>query len=349
MINYLANIAARTVNPEPVVRPRLSGPFEPPPVLLVPSFESRVVNRTRAESHSPFDADIDSPGIDESHKRRRGEVPHERTLNPVPEPAPSDAHPRATDVAVTSTSASYAISPPPQSAVRATETRSPSKLDAAPRTTRVDERPVEDQADSAPIKTGQAHIPEPRQMLRAESRFYEPAPRLNSHHAKAADERQVPARAARSPKIATPSVNLRDDDQRVAQWLPRAQPVIERELETLIVREKSIVDESALSNESTPKRGASRAPRLSDEREQTGAKLAPIAVQTLIAPKAAVVPEHVPLTRSDAQAQPTVHVTIGRIEIRAVQSPQPAAKARGTTPVMNLDDYLRRRNQGGAR
>lgn len=348
MNNYLANIAARTVNPEPVVRPRLSGPFEPPPVLREPSFESRAINRPPAESHSPFDADIDSPGIDESHNRRRGEVPYERTLNPGPEPAPSDVHPRAIDVAVTSTSASYAISPP-QSAVRATETKTLSKLDSAPRTTRVDERPVEDQADSAPIKTGKALTPVPRQMLRVESRFDEPAPRLDSHQPKAADEPQVPARAARSPKMATPSLNLRDDDQSVEQGLPRARPVIERELETLIIREKSIVDESALGNESTPKRGASRAPDLSDEREQTGAKLAPVAVQTSIAPKVAVVPERIPLSRSDALAQPTVHVTIGRIEIRAVQSPQPAAKARGATQVMNLDDYLRRRNQGGAR
>jgi hypothetical protein len=349
--NYLANIAARTVNPEPIVRPRLSGPFEPPPVLREPFFESRAVNRTRAESHSRIDAVIDSPGIDEPHRRRRRDVPNIRTLNPGPEPAPSDAQPRALDVAVAATSASYASSPPPQSAIRATETKTPSKLDAAPQTTRFDVSPVEDQADSAPIKTVKAHAPEPRPMLRVESRFDEPAPRLDSRRAEAVDEPPLPATPARSPKIAARSLNLSDDDQSVAQRLPRPRPVIDRELETLIIREKSIVGESGLGDASTPKRGASTPPDLSEEREQTGTKSAPvaIAIQTSIVPKVAVVPEPLSLTRSDAQAQPTVRVTIGRIEIRAVQSPQPAVKARGTTPVMNLDDYLRRRNQGGAR
>lgn len=49
-------------------------------------------------------------------------------------------------------------------------------------------------------------------------------------------------------------------------------------------------------------------------------------------------------------SQPTVQVTIGRIEVRAVQSaPPPSTRQRAAPPVMNLDDYLRQRSGGTAR
>lgn len=48
--------------------------------------------------------------------------------------------------------------------------------------------------------------------------------------------------------------------------------------------------------------------------------------------------------------QPTVQVTIGRIEVRAVQSaPTASPRPRAAPPVMNLDDYLRQRSGGRAR
>ena len=74
----------------------------------------------------------------------------------------------------------------------------------------------------------------------------------------------------------------------------------------------------------------------------------PVAVQTRIAP---LVEKGLDfsLSRPTPQPQPTVRVTIGRIEVRAVASSEAPAKPRATAPVMNLDDYLRRRNQGSSR
>jgi hypothetical protein len=46
------------------------------------------------------------------------------------------------------------------------------------------------------------------------------------------------------------------------------------------------------------------------------------------------------------QQAPTVHVTIGRIEVRATPPPVPPPKQRTTPPVMSLDDYLRQRDGG---
>jgi hypothetical protein len=46
---------------------------------------------------------------------------------------------------------------------------------------------------------------------------------------------------------------------------------------------------------------------------------------------------------------PTIHVTIGRIEVRATPAPASAPPSRPKpAPTMSLDDYLRQRN-GGSR
>ena len=58
-----------------------------------------------------------------------------------------------------------------------------------------------------------------------------------------------------------------------------------------------------------------------------------------------------PAPRRPAQSPPAVHVTIGRVEVRAV-SPPPAARPvpappKPVTPAMSLADYLEQRNRSG--
>lgn len=48
-------------------------------------------------------------------------------------------------------------------------------------------------------------------------------------------------------------------------------------------------------------------------------------------------------------AEPDIHVTIGRIEVRASIENSPARPSRPASSAMSLDEYLRRRNQRGAR
>ena len=128
--------------------------------------------------------------------------------------------------------------------------------------------------------------------------------------------------------------------------ITREKPIIERELETIIIREKQTLDEPDRLNlsltQSVPMLGAAL-PRS----EEDGSN-API-FQPSIAPLLEAGLDQLLLNRPNSQPAPTVHVTIGRIEVRAVQSSQAAAKPRATTPVMNLDDYLMRRGQGGTR
>lgn len=61
----------------------------------------------------------------------------------------------------------------------------------------------------------------------------------------------------------------------------------------------------------------------------------------LVRPPASVPPGETPT--------PTIQVTIGRIEIRATPASPPKKEARATSPVMSLDEYLRRRSPGGSR
>lgn len=50
-----------------------------------------------------------------------------------------------------------------------------------------------------------------------------------------------------------------------------------------------------------------------------------------------------------ATAENTVNVTIGTIEVRATTESKPAQRAPSTSPVMSLENYLQRRQQGGRR
>ena len=57
-------------------------------------------------------------------------------------------------------------------------------------------------------------------------------------------------------------------------------------------------------------------------------------------------PEDHPRGTPPTRPTPTIHVTIGRIEVRATPPPaQHAKKPNSAPPVMTLDDYLRQRSK----
>lgn len=68
----------------------------------------------------------------------------------------------------------------------------------------------------------------------------------------------------------------------------------------------------------------------------------PAAVAPLPPPARRVDLAHpLPPARTSVPTEPTIQVTIGRIEVRAVSSPASAAKERTASPVMSLNEYLR--------
>jgi hypothetical protein len=48
----------------------------------------------------------------------------------------------------------------------------------------------------------------------------------------------------------------------------------------------------------------------------------------------------------DARTEPVIQVTIGRVEIRAVQSPRAEKRSAAKSPALSLDAYLTQRNGG---
>jgi hypothetical protein len=58
-------------------------------------------------------------------------------------------------------------------------------------------------------------------------------------------------------------------------------------------------------------------------------------------------PPIAPLSPAAATVPPTINVTIGRVEIRAVPPAQQRAKPKPAT-VLSLEDYLRQRAKGAA-
>ena len=143
--------------------------------------------------------------------------------------------------------------------------------------------------------------------------------------------------------------STRADQRRPLEASPgQARPSDQREIRTIIVREERIIEPSEHAREpgSQPTLPSAMPPSNQPERGDT--KPPPVVVQTRIAPLVEKGLD-LSLSRPSPQPQPTVRVTIGRIEVRAVGSPESPAKPRATPPVMNLDDYLRRRNQGSSR
>jgi len=58
-----------------------------------------------------------------------------------------------------------------------------------------------------------------------------------------------------------------------------------------------------------------------------------------------------PRIHHQSPSAPDVHITIGRVEVRAVPAAEPPSRGRSAVPssLMNLDDYLRRRDGRGRR
>src|SRR5712664_4086745 len=92
--NYLAGIAARTLNPDPPVRPRLPGRFEPASVLLERSMDSsESFHRATIKPSQPH-TDRDRLAALETTDRRDSDRQPGELFDPAPRAYQSAARPR---------------------------------------------------------------------------------------------------------------------------------------------------------------------------------------------------------------------------------------------------------------
>lgn len=90
-------------------------------------------------------------------------------------------------------------------------------------------------------------------------------------------------------------------------------------------------------------------PELSSRTTTRSSPLAPIIAQPRVTAYSKPAASAPPQPAAAPQPAPTVHVTIGRIEVRATSPSVPPQGRRAAPPVMSLDEYLNRRTQGGDR
>ena len=350
--NYLASIAARTVNPAPPVRPRLGGRFEPAPVSRDGSIDRPELDR--AASQNPFpETEIERAALSEiRHQRAPGEH-REKSFYVAPEPdaveflqreqkSTAGSQPIAMDAAALS--ASSTIRPP-------SEQTSVPKPKPALQVVHIEVPSVEPAIDpEASLEIGSSSVRQLSERDWAESRSeHDTDPKTVPRRHKVAGQERFTAITEQTSRAIRPSLSKHDEEEHVLQPpIARTKPTIGSESQTVVKPAEGVLDDSAGRND--PGTKPVPVPIVAPSSDvRGGSKGLPVFVQSRIVPPAELGAERLSLNRPGVQPQPTVHVTIGRIEVRAAQSSQSPAKPRATPPVMNLDDYLRRRNQGSAR
>lgn len=342
MTNYLATITARTINGQSPVRPRLRGRFDPPVSLAEGALDQPVLNRTLQQP--PRQNEIESGASEEerydasssaakSFDRLKQHASHSRDREQNEVAAFPTAVTETTDAPAPSVSTFRATS---ESTPPAQPTRESTHIAASSRERRNTVGATSHTVTPAPevTTTGTPQLRDQREVASSKATMIEPPPKV---------------RSLKSPGVIEPATPRYDTDGPSHNPTSNSQRVIEREIKTVAVRDRPAQVDGQPSNRLEP------TPRIPDANaagkiEPSESRSVPPAIQPRIEPLAAFTPGRLYLHQSEQHVEPTVHVTIGRIEVRAVQQQsQPAAKPRATQPVMNLDDYLRRRSQGGAR
>ena len=311
MNNYLTNIAARIRVTAPAVRPRLGGHFEPSSVSVE---NANSLPRIFTEP-SDMDEKRVQMGIEAANPRDFG-TRAEKSL----EVGLQLDHPTTPAPAV---KFEATIAPPVTNAIAepAPTDRVPVQQIAAESSRQ--NKTVEKQSVGNVIGVTEKH--EARSEVRDESATqYWPKPRFEEPVHRSSRVRHQKAESI-GPTVA-PAVDP-------------GKPLVERE--TIVIREQAIADQSRINAPAAKP----RATPVSSDIENGDSKTHTI-VHSKIAPLKDRQPAPVYTNRRAGQPQPTIHVTIGRVEVRAVQSSPAQTKSRTPTPVMNLDDYLKRRSQG---
>jgi hypothetical protein len=310
--DYLTNLASRSLNPTPALRPRPRSRFEP--VSLGGA-------QPLAATPDRIALDVEAPEVESAPPVVTGGVPGRR----------------ASALIARTEDKNESVAPP-----RGTSTyRSPGNIETSPN------------ADSATGMPAQPQLT----ILRPEPvRRFQPASHAAADRGAALDqsspetvESKGPETAAqpsrREPSRRKPSGQKKDEES------PR--PLRDLQLQT-VIREQVVINEVLQRSEperSGPENRGAEAESLLPASKRP-ATSSPIIAQPRVTPLF----EHrsdQKIGRGDEKAAPpapTIHVTIGRVEVRATHSTSPSTpKPRPARPTMSLDDYLRRRGDGGAR
>ena len=307
MSDYLHHLVARTLSPEPGVRPKLRSAFEPAPLhagfAVSADSESETLVESISSAREPSPAPV--PLIISAPFER---IPSQESPNVAPEESPGRDEP-----------------PPPTD-------RPPSiKLNVL--------RPVIDaptgsihenrRAISTPSATSRPDsIPMPHRLRTAPtSDMVLPAVAVVPHQRVESGEPRSERIGLNAIRSVAPAALGLSPSPSVAPVLPPSPSVV--------------------STTDTP-RPAARAIRTQtvEPEKRRSERFAVAAIRPATPPAPAFSASLPPA----ATPPPSIHVTIGRVEIRAVTTFAPSARTTlpATSPKLSLDDYLKQRNGGQA-
>jgi hypothetical protein len=364
MSNFITNLVTRSLGTAPVIQPRLPSLFEPSnayPVAL-------------AESHSGWE--LDSPGVADEpafenadmppppppeKQFSAGKVQTQRTLKPessLPHTQPLPADPPKREPAIPESQhvpvpAITAISRENHPAARpaALHVLPESKLAAPPRppfefsenTPRTPDAPA---SKSAPKPSSRALL---AQQVLAESNLAPPRPPFEfSDNTPRAPDVPVSAPAPKPSSGTFVAQTLLPESVAAADIPPPMQSHIS----------KSEARQNFPANLARAKTNRSRPfqePAESLVKPAPAPERYPIGQFALRAPPIVEPPNtrrfdfarYIPPSPHTTPPEPTIQVTIGRIEVRAASPQASAPKERSPSPVMSLNDYLQQRSKRG--
>lgn len=190
---------------------------------------------------------------------------------------------------------------------------------------------------------------------------------------------EPPARSAASILRHSPSMSQQIESPAIAPRTPEVRREVQREIVNVTnvrsVMEQSIIQTPTREQIIIEKESADRDRAASPIGLETTVKPLPVENRTAISPRPIVTPviervvhEHtdqtqVPSSRTDLPPRatapqmrgvekqssaepPAIHVTIGRVEVRATSSAAPTKRPSRSSSALSLDDYLRARNGG---
>jgi hypothetical protein len=315
MNDYLRNLAARNVNLADVIQPRLASRFEPTPV------------------HGALGLRTDVPSFTDEHEMTepaaQASIRPRHAQRAEPQAAATNEHAvRRSLLAQTqplSPTVQEASSVPVPVQDKA-EAQSETMLEPQPLS-----RPAPRAVPSvAPTVMAQ---PQASPLLRSDTRTQTPMDQISMR----------------------PGVHLPALDVVSQSAAPKRQPMLQPIIASIIEHE---VIERQTAQPAQPRQQQPsiewRTAQPAQVREQQPSSDAPQAV--VVQPRVMRI-EHRGEDRSNSSPlamsvqapppAPTIHVTIGRIEVRATTPAMPASKPRPAPQTMSLDDYLRQRSRGG--
>lgn len=338
MSDFLKSLVARQLGEAPSVRPRLAGRFEPPPDAF-----AHEASRRAAESEAPEAGALELfLEVETRPTPARVATPHDRR---------EDAHTHEPRRETDETHARVVYVKEPREDSQSVLRQERSTTQDSGRTRSVPSPGVADaRAQTRERVEGDAHV-RPQRVVPASGEESVPViPDIQ------ASERSPFVTRARTSVTngETPRHEPREPSGREAVEVNRPPSVVRPAPHPSPERREAAVTPRARDEELSLLRNESARAR---ERQREDADESNASLQVRRARESSDAIEPRPARRRERQAAardaqreraevpPTINVTIGRVEVRATQTPAPAQRRDETAaPRMSLDDYLRRRN-----